>query len=251
MPREKSHPKVAKIKKTEAKKVTEKPVSAKTTKVAEKASKLSVPVFSLKGEESGQMTLPEELFGAKVNKTLLSQAMRVYLNNQKSHFAHTKTRSEVRGSTKKIYRQKGTGGARHGSKRAPIFVGGGVALGPKFRKVILELPQKMKQRALLSALSLKLQEGEVIGVEGLEKASGKTKQMQKFTDSLVKNNSLLVLGKRDDKVERASRNLKKLLVSQASELNVLTVLAHQTLMLTQEAVESLTQRFSAKESGKD
>ena len=113
---------------------------------------LSVPVYSLLGRAAGTMILPKEIFGKVVNKKLLAQAVRVYMTNQKNMTASTKTRGEVRGSTAKIQRQKGTGKARHGSIRAPIFVGGGVVFGPRTRQVRLELPQKMRKAALLSAL---------------------------------------------------------------------------------------------------
>src|SRR3989344_1873864 len=99
------------------------------------------------------MALPKEIFGQEVNTKLLAQAMRVYMTNLKKFTASTKTRGEVRGSTAKIYRQKGTGRARHGAITAPIFVGGGIVFGPKPRKVVLDLPKKMKKAALLAALS--------------------------------------------------------------------------------------------------
>jgi large subunit ribosomal protein L4 len=106
-----------------------KPVKKETVKV--NTSSLSVSTFTLKGPATTSLSLPKELFGAKINTALLSQALRIYMNNLKSHNSHTKTRSEISLTTKKVYRQKGTGGARHGAKSAPIFVGGGIALGPK------------------------------------------------------------------------------------------------------------------------
>src|SRR3989338_11409930 len=145
-------------------------------------SSLSIPVYSLAGKETGVLALPKEIFAAKVSKSLLAQAVRVYATNQKSLLASTKTRGEVEGSTAKIYRQKGTGRARHGAIRAPIFVGGGITFGPKPRKVRLILPQKMKKAALIAALSVKLADKNVIGLSGLDKASGKTKEMAKLIE---------------------------------------------------------------------
>lgn len=211
-----------------------------------KEAGLSVPVYSLEGKEEGSLELPKELFGVKVNKPLLAQAVRVYRNNQKAHFSHTQTRSEVTGSTRKIYRQKGTGGARHGSRKAPIFVGGGVALGPKYRKVVLDLPKKMKRAALLSALSVKFSEGEIIGASGLEKASGKTAQMDKFVKKVNKKNILLVTGDKNETVFRGTRNLPNIEAVGATQLNVFEVLKHQTLMLTKEAITGLQERAFKK-----
>lgn len=117
-----------KVKKVTAAKVAKPVVETEepATKVSKsKTSSLSAPVYSLAGTESGSLDLPKEVFGVKVNKNLLAQAVRVYSNNQKGHWSHTKTRGEVTGSTRKIFKQKHTGRARHGSIKAPIFVGGG------------------------------------------------------------------------------------------------------------------------------
>lgn len=221
---------------------------AQSSKVAVKAkNELTALTYSLKGEEVGSLDLPKEVFGGKINKTLLDQALRVYINNTKAHWSHTKTRSEVKGSTRKIRVQKGTGGARHGSVRAPIFVGGGVALGPKFRKVELELPKKMKRAALISALSLKAKEGKVIALEGLDKVTGKTKQMQELVDKLAKNKVLVVLDSRHEKIFRAVRNLPNMGALAADQLNVFEVIAHQTIAFTKEAVESIESRILGKD----
>jgi large subunit ribosomal protein L4 len=203
---------------------------------------LTVPLFTLEAKESGYLELPKELFGAEVNAQLLAQAVRVYLNNLKSHFSSTKTRGEVAGSTRKIRAQKGTGGARHGGIRAPIFVGGGIALGPKFRKVTLELPKKMKQAALKSALSAKFKAGEVVGISGLEKASGKTKEAQKLLETLAKKDVLLVTDGKNEGILRATRNLQTVETVSSDQVNVLKIVSHQTLMLTREAVEKLQSR---------
>ena len=150
-----------------------KPV-AKTVKSP--VSKLTVSVYGMDGKSSGTVTLPKEIFGEVVNKKLLAQAVRVYMANKRQGNASTKTRGEVEGSTRKIYRQKGTGNARHGSIRAPIFVKGGIVHGPKPRDFGLDLSKKMRRKALFSALSAKLQDGDVKVVSGFEKMTPKTKQ---------------------------------------------------------------------------
>lgn len=204
---------------------------------AKTTTKFSVPVYSLTGRAVGTMALPKEIFGQKVNKNLLAQAVRVYETNQKGHFGSTKTRGEVRGSTAKIYKQKGTGRARHGAIRAPIFVGGGITFGPKPRKVRLTLPQKMKKAALISALSSKMADKQILGLSGLEKATGKTKEMAKLLDKLAVKNGLIVTDKK--KVYQAVRNIPKLLVLPTNQLNAYEILKHQKLLLTKEALRDL------------
>lgn len=209
-------------------------------------SKYQVPAFSLAGTKSGNLSLPKQLFGAKVNKALISQALRVYLTNQKSHWSHTKTRSEVKGSTRKIWSQKGTGRARHGARTAPIFIGGGKAMGAKFRKVVLDLPEKMKKAALVSALSEKFTSNEVVGVIGLEKATGKTKQASLLIKRLTKQSVLILTGTRLANIAQAVRNLPKVNILTTCELNAFEVIKYQTLMITREAVEKLEERMKGK-----
>lgn len=228
-----------------AKGLKTKDYSKKTAAKGNKAGTLSVPIYSLDGKETGQLNLPKEVFGVKVNKQLLAQAARVYITNQSAHYGNTKTRGEVKGSTRKIRSQKGTGGARHGSIKAPIFVHGGIALGPKFRKVILDLPKKMKKAAFLCALSSKFQDKEVLGIT-LDKVSGKTAQVAKTLSNMKKVNVLIVDGERNEKVSRAVRNLSKVNFVSADQLNILQLISHQTLMVTKEAVERLEFRIKEK-----
>lgn len=212
---------------------------------------LSIPVYSLLGKETGVISLPKEIFGAKVNKILLAQAMRVYLNNQKTLPGSTKTRGQVEGSSAKIYNQKGTGRARHGSIRAPIFVGGGIVFGPTPRKVILNLPNKMKKAALISALSEKVLDKKALGLSGSEKATGKTKEMvntlkkineqQALTKGHEKKqmSTLIVTGEKLDNIVRAVKNISNVSILPANLLNAYEVLKHDFLLLTADAVEKL------------
>lgn len=216
---------------------------AAAPKTEAKASGLSVTALSLTGKSAGSLSLPKEIFGAKINKSLIAQALRIYLNNASGHFAHSKTRGEVEGSTRKIFRQKGTGRARHGGIRAPIFVGGGIAMGPRPRKVVLELPQKMRNAALISVLSEKTQDGAVQGISGLDKATGKTKEMVAFLKSLNKRSVLLIVDGKMDQAKRASKNIKSFDLLTADELNVLEVVKHGSLIFTKEAVERLEKRL--------
>lgn len=208
----------------------------------------SVPVYSLLGKEAGTLDLPKSIFGAEINKALLSQALRVYLNNQKGHHSHTKTRGEVEGSTRKIYKQKGTGRARHGGIRAPIFVGGGIALGPKSRQALLDLPKKMKKAALISALSQKLLDKDIFAVSGLEKATGKTSEISKFLKGLGRKSVLIVSEKSNELAKRASQNIKGINLIAAEDINTFEVIRAQSLIFTKGAVEALEKRV-LKEKG--
>ena len=135
------------------------------TKKVEKKSKLSLSVYGIDGKEQKTIELPKDVFAATENKSLLAQAVRVYLVNQRQGNVKVKTRSEVIGSTRKIYRQKGTGKARHGAIKAPIFVGGGVAHGPKQKEYNLKFNKKEKKLALYGALSSKLKEKKIFGLD--------------------------------------------------------------------------------------
>lgn len=201
---------------------------------------LSVSMYSLTGRAAGKLILPKEIFGQEINKKLLAQALRVYMTNQKMFTAKTKTRGEVKGSTAKIWRQKGTGRARHGARTAPIFVGGGITFGPIPRKVRLELPKKMKRKALISALSDKMIDKEVMGVSGLEKAAGKTKEMVRLVEKIAdKKSALIVTGEKLDNVVRAARNIKGVDVLPVNQINAYEILRHKFLLLTKEAVNAL------------
>src|SRR3989344_6756187 len=141
---------------------------------------LTIPVYNLEGKEVKTLDVPKEIFSVKPNPKLLAQYVRVYLTNNRQGTASTKTRGEVRGSTRKIYRQKGTGRARHGAITAPIFVGGGVVFGPKPRDYSRKLPQKMKKAALFSALTAKRIDNAVKVIGNLDTIVPKTKEMAKF-----------------------------------------------------------------------
>lgn len=223
--------------------------SKKTQSLNSSIAKFSVPVFSLTGKEAGTLDLPKAIFGAEVNQVLLAQALRVYLNNQKGHHSNTKTRSEVEGSTRKIYRQKGTGRARHGGVRAPIFVGGGIALGPKSRITIMDLPKKMKKAALISALSQKQLDKTIFALSGLEKATGKTSEIAKLTKALGKKSLLIVSESTNEMAKRASQNLKNVGFVSAEDINTFEVIKAQSLVFTKGAVEALEKRLFKTEEG--
>ncbi len=240
------------VKKVDNSKVSAKGGSASSRKSLVRESKFSVPIYGLAGIKKGMVTLPKEVFGGKVNDKLMAQAVRVYLTNQRQGTASTKTRGEVRGSTRKIYRQKGTGRARHGAITAPIFVGGGIAFGPRPRKFELKMSKQMRRKALLSALSQKLSEDKVRLVD-LNGASGKTKEMYKMLKALELINKegegkvLFIASAAEAK--RGSRNIESVEISPTASLNTYTVLNNNHLVFAKEAIDDLAKLFVPR-SGK-
>jgi large subunit ribosomal protein L4 len=204
---------------------------------------LSVDLYDVTGKVVGSVSLPKDIFGAKENNALLAQAVRVFLANQRLGSASTKTRGEVQGSTRKIYRQKGTGRARHGGIRAPIFVGGGVALGPKPQDHSLTLPRKMKKAALYAALSAKLADGGIKVVSGLDKIEPKSKVAAGIFAKLAlpkEKRVLVVTGGNSVNVVRAVRNIQGVSYMPATHMNAYEVMANKTLLFMKDAVDSLS-----------
>lgn len=209
-------------------------------------------LYTLTGRKSGQLSLPKEIFGATINEQLMAQAVRVYLANQRRAKAKTKTRAEISGSRRKIWRQKGTGRARHGDRYAPIFVGGGRAHGPTGKENYkLKMGKAMRKKALFSALTSKLKEKEVIAIKGLAKIEPKTKEMAKVITSLPlkdKKKVLLVLPSILDNLIRAGRNLAGIDLVQANQLNTYQVLNHDQLVLMEESIKKLKETFLGKKA---
>jgi large subunit ribosomal protein L4 len=214
-----------------------------------KGASLNASVFDTKGKIAGHIELPSEIFGAKINDSLMSQAVRVYLANQRQGTVKTKDRGEVNKTTKKVWQQKGTGRARHGSKRAPIFVGGGLAFGPRPRDFSLNISKKMKTLALFSALSAKLKDSEIRIIKGLETIEPKTKLMAEVLKNLeVKKTSKVLLvmpkvGKELENVYRASRNIEGVEILSANSLNTYKVLDNKLVLLMKDSIDSLKNTF--------
>jgi large subunit ribosomal protein L4 len=219
-----------------------KKVAAKTVEKPVKASAsegLSVSVLGLDGKSKGRMTLPSEVFGETPNEQLIAQAVRVYLANQREGSASTKTRGEVEGSTRKIFKQKGTGRARHGSIRAHIFVGGGIAFGPVPHSFSMDFPVKMKRKALAGALSTQFKSGNIIIMDELETVK-KTKSMaQALTAAGVSKGVLLVLAKEANLASRSARNIEGVDTILGTNLHTYTVMSHQKIVFMKDAVSQL------------
>jgi len=203
---------------------------------------ISASAFNLKGEKLTAVKLPKEAFGVEVKPTLLAQAVRVWLSNQRKSSAKTKTRTEVAGSTRKLFKQKGTGRARHGSIRAPIFVGGGISHGPSGEQNYkMSLPAKMRRLALIGALSVKATAKSIKIVDGAGKANGKTKQLEWLDEGMK---TLVVAGSGQDKFKQGIRNLQGMSIAQAESLSAYAVLANKQLVITVEALEEIKKRYA-------
>ncbi|MCL4359918.1 50S ribosomal protein L4 [Patescibacteria group bacterium] len=201
---------------------------------------VSVPVVGTDGKAGGTTALPEELFDAKLNMMLLAQAVRVYRTNTRIGGASTKTRSEVEGSTRKLFRQKGTGRARHGAIRAPIFVGGGIVFGPRPRNYHLEMTKQMRRKALAVALTQKLRDHAVTVIAGLEELEPKTKLMaQALSTYLVSGKTLLITGMKAPAIRRGAGNIGGLTILPAKNLNAYDVLAHHHILIMKQAIDEL------------
>ncbi|MDP2585981.1 MAG: 50S ribosomal protein L4 [Candidatus Levybacteria bacterium] len=214
-----------------------------------KAVNFNVSVFDTKGKVAGYTELPVGIFGAKINNSLMSQAVRVYLANQRQGTSKTKNRGEVNRTTKKIYQQKGTGRARHGSRRAPIFVGGGRVFGPTPRDLSLSISKKMKTLALFSALSSKLKDSEVKIIKGLEAILPKTKLMVEVLRNLeiASNKRILLImpkaGKESENVYRAARNIEGTEIISANSLNTYRVLDNDIILIMKDSIDTLKNTF--------
>lgn len=208
----------------------------------------SLEVYNTSGEKIGKTVLPKEIFGVKPNKILIAQAVRVYLANQRQGGAKTKTRGETAGSGRKIYRQKGTGKARHGDIRAPIFIKGGKVHGPTGKENFkLKFSQKMRRLALFSALSSKLADKEIKILNSLEKLTPKTKAMVKIFKNLKlipgKEKINLIIPEKEDNLKKATRNLANLRVLMAKNLNTYEILDSKWLVILKPSLKLIEETY--------
>ena len=211
----------------------------KTTTV--KKTSPSLVIYNIEGKEEKTIELPKDIFSVSANPSLLAQAVRVYLVNQRQGNVKVKTRSEVIGSTRKIYRQKGTGKARHGAIKAPIFVGGGIAHGPKQKDYNLKFNKKEKKIALFAALSEKLKEKKIFGLENKALTiEPKTKIFVNFLEKLLllnKNNLIVLLKIEKNNLILAMRNIPGISFIDARSLNPYLVLKSNNIIFIENSLE--------------
>ena len=197
----------------------------------------TVPVYNVEGHQAGEINLSEAVFGVPVNRALLHDAVTLQLASRRLGTAKAKTRGEVRGGGRKPWRQKGTGQARQGTRRSPLWTGGGIIFAVRPRKYGFRLPRKAGRLALKSALSSKVAGGELLVVEGLHFEEPKTKAMLAVLDRLsLDRKTLIVLAEAEENVEKSARNLPGVTTLRPEELNVYDILNHDRLLLAREAV---------------
>jgi large subunit ribosomal protein L4 len=201
-------------------------------------------VYDLKGNPAGNIQLDKDVFDGSVNTELLYEVLKMYHANRRKGTASTKTRAEVSGGGAKPWRQKGTGRARVGSSRNPVWTHGGVALGPKPRNYSYSIPKKALRRALVSSLNLRLSENVIKPVVKIEVKEPKTKEFNAIMKKLkIDGKVLVVVDGTDENVKRSSRNLKTVSLKEGRNINAEDVLLNDHLVIEKEALEKLTERL--------
>ena len=202
-------------------------------------------VVNMEGKVVGEIELSEAIFASTINEAAMHLVVRSYLAAQRQGTQSAKTRGEVRGGGRKIYRQKGTGNARHHGNRAPQFKHGGVVFAPKPRDYVIAVPKKVRRLAFKSAMTAKLNAGEIIVVDELSLAEGKTKLMAKVLKDLqAERKALVVLPERDENVVRATANLAEAKTTYVNTLNVYDILNAGKVVLTKAAVASVEEVYA-------
>jgi large subunit ribosomal protein L4 len=202
-------------------------------------------LFTKTGTEAGSIELPDGLFDAPVNEAVIHQVVTAQLAGRRVGSHDTKTRAEVRGGGRKPYRQKGTGRARQGSRRAPQWKGGGVAFGPHPRDYTQRLPKRMRRLALRGALTAKFGDGAVKVVQDLALEAIRTKELLGYLEALEADGHVLVVAHgRDERLERSARNLPTVSVIRADSLNTVDVLNADVLLIIQPALETMSEVYA-------
>ena len=202
-------------------------------------------LYNMEGAAIGEIELSDELFGAQINVAAMHLVVRSILANKRQGTQSAKTRTEVRGGGRKIYRQKGTGNARHHGNRAPQFTHGGVVFAPKPRDYVIAVPKKVRRLAFKSALTSKFQAGEILVVDELNLPQGKTRLMADVLKKLnATKKALVVLPERDENVVRATGNLAEATTAYVNTLNVYDILNAGKVVLTKAAIQSVEEVYA-------
>jgi len=211
---------------------------------------LKVKVYNLEGKEVDELKLDSAIFGVEINPALVHQVVTAQQANSRLTLAHTKTKGEVRGGGRKPWRQKGTGRARHGSRRSPLWIGGGVTFGPRTeRNYAQKINKKMKRKALLMGLTDKVKEENLIVVDKLEMPEIKTKNLVKILNKLPAKkaiSTLIVLAAKDEKIVKSAQNLSKIKTILADSLNVVDILQYQTMIIDKAGIKKISEIYAAK-----
>jgi large subunit ribosomal protein L4 len=206
---------------------------------------LTVPVVSQQNERLGEVVLPPELFGGPVRRHLLYEAVKMQRANRRAGTHATKTRGLVSGGGKKPWRQKGTGRARAGSTRSPLWAGGATLFGPQPRDYSYRMPASARKAALRAALAAKARDGKLLVLDGLTLEAPKTKLLAQVVDTLAAKSALILLPEREDAIERAARNLPHVKALRVEGANVYDILRFECLIVTQAGIDALRRRLGA------
>jgi large subunit ribosomal protein L4 len=205
----------------------------------------AVNVQNMKGKNVSQVELADSIFNVPVKSSVLHEIVVMQLANKRLATAAVKHRSDIRGSGRKLFRQKGTGRARRGDIKSPLLRGGGVVFGPDGRKYAHRAPKKVRKLALKMALTSKLQASEIMVLDKLELTEIKTKQFVDVLNALKLKSALIVTDKKDDTLELSSRNVPRIKVLRSEGLNVYDILKYHMLVLLQPAIKNIEERLVA------
>ena len=205
----------------------------------------TVAIYDIANKKVGDLELNESIFGVEVNEALLHQAVVMQLASQRLGTHATKTRGMVRGGGRKPWKQKGTGRARSGSTRSPIWVGGGTVFGPEPRSYAFRMPRKQRRLAIMCALSDKVQSGDFVVLDSIDFAAPKTKEMVKMlNDFSVDSKALIITAGEAENVEKSSRNIPGVKAINTNGLNVYDILNHNKLFITKDAITRIEEVFA-------
>ena len=219
---------------------------------------MKVNIYNQEGKKTGEIDLPSDVFDIPFNNNLVWQVFVSQRANQRKPIAHTKDRGEIRGGGRKPWAQKGTGRARHGSIRSPLWVGGGVTFGPRNeRNYTKKIPKKMKRKALFSLLSEKIRRKLIFIVDKINIKEPKTKEVAKIFDNLKNKlenlksgKTLLIIPKDDRKIKRAAKNIPDLEILEAKNLSVLSLMSFKNTILLEDSIEVIKNHFQIKKTKK-
>ena len=205
----------------------------------------AVDVKNIKGKKVATIDLVENIFNVPIKSNVLHEVVTMQLANRRSGTASVKHRSDVQGSSRKLFRQKGTGRARRGDIKAPLLRGGGVVFGPDGRKYAFKVPKKVRKLALKMALSSKLQANDLIVLDKFELKQIKTKDVVAFLSGLKLTNALIVTAEKNENLELSSRNVPDIKVLRSEGLNVYDILKYKTLVLLEPVIKNIEGRLTA------
>ena len=208
---------------------------------------IKLDVLNTDGIVVSSINVSPNVFDSFISEDLVAQYLRVYTTNQRSGNAHTKTRGEVAGTGKKPWKQKGTGRARVGSRRSPIWVGGGISHGPRSKDFRLEMPKKMRRLSLLSSLSSKIIEGNITVIDDLNVLEGKSKSFSSLINKLNLSGSILfVTPSHNIKMINGVRNLEKASIRMVSNLNTYDIVSSSNILIDVSGIKALEEKYENK-----